>query len=71
MPEKQKNAKSARKHKESQHKNNGGGKVTLSPIEKILICNGGMAHKYLRSGQSRISNFTSPKRRGGKARVDS
>ena len=53
MPEKQKNAKKARDHKESKHQHGGGGKVRLNELQKILLVNGGMGH-HLRRGKKRV-----------------
>ena len=65
MPEKQKNAKKARAHKESKGKNGGGGKVKLSPLQKILLVNGGAAHS---TRKKNIGKLTAPKQR--KTRAD-
>jgi hypothetical protein len=43
-------------------------KTPLSDLQKIQISNGGMAHKYLRTGKSRF-RFAPPKRKGGNVRA--
>lgn len=54
MAQKEKKTKASRAHKESKGKHGGGGKVKLTPIQKILLVNGGQAH-HLRSGKSLLS----------------
>lgn len=67
MPEKQKNAKKARAHKESKGSARGSKPIALTDLQKVLLVNGGMAHQYLRTNKERFRFSKPPKRRGGKA----
>jgi hypothetical protein len=53
MPDKQKNAKKSRTSKTSAHSGVGSKPIRLTELQKILICNGGMAHSYLRGNAKR------------------
>lgn len=64
MATKEKKTKNTRTHKESAGKNSGGGEVRLTELQKVLLVNGGMAHR-LRGNKSLLS---APKTR--KTRAD-
>lgn len=65
MSQKQGSSKKPRKHKTSAGVNGGGGKVKLSPLQKILIANGGAAHNCR---GKRMGQLSVPKQR--KTRAD-
>ena len=65
MSQKQGSSKKSRAHKESKGKNGGGGKVQLTPLQKVLLVNGGAAH-HCRSRS--MGQLGAPKRR--KTRAD-
>lgn len=65
MAQKEKATKKRREHKESQAKHGGGGKVRLTPLEKVLIANGGVAHSLLRKRDLK-SGFSMPGSSGKK-----
>lgn len=65
MSQKQGSSKKKRTPKKSQGKNGGGGKVKLTPLQKVLVANGGAAHHC--RGKS-MGQLGAPKRR--KTRAD-
>ena len=56
MPDKQKSAQKSRASKKSSGSARGSKPIHLTPLQKILLVNGGVGHKVLRS-RDRVSGF--------------
>jgi hypothetical protein len=55
MPDKQKSAQKSRSSKTSSGTARGSKPIRLTDLQKILLVNGGSAHRYLRQGKLRMT----------------